>query len=131
MDRRHLSTFNIAGFSYYDGSIAFQDLKIGSELELKYEPDNKYDAKAVAIFFGVHKLGYVPRGENSTISKFLEMGYAPFETRVQRLDPAAHPEEQAGVIVYIKKKAGSSASLRGGKRRSNLPAQAQPRSPKE
>lgn len=104
MERRHLTTFNIAGFSYYDGPVVFRDLKIGTKLKLKYEPENKYDPKAVMIKFDGYKLGYVPRGQNSEISKFLEMGYNVFEIRVQRLDPTAYPENQVGVIVYIKKK---------------------------
>jgi hypothetical protein len=103
MKRRHLITFNIAGFSYYDGPMAFVDLKIGTELRLEREIDNKYDAKAVAIYHGEFKLGFIPRDLNSDISKFLEMGYNPFETRIQRIDPTAHTENQVGVIVYLKK----------------------------
>jgi hypothetical protein len=103
MKKRHFSHFNISGFTYYEGPTAFCELKIGSELSLVLEPDNKYDPKAVAIYFGESKLGFVPRNCNSEISKLLEMGYDIFETRVQQLDPSAHPESQVGVIVYVKK----------------------------
>lgn len=30
--REHLAHFNIAGFTYYEGVLAFQKLKIGTEL---------------------------------------------------------------------------------------------------
>lgn len=101
MKRRHFTHFTIAGFTYYDGSIVFNELKIGTELQLVYEPDNKYDPKAVMLCYGEHKLGYVPRGINSEISKLLEMGYNVFEARIQQLDSTAFPENQVGVIVYI------------------------------
>ncbi|PZX11795.1 HIRAN domain-containing protein [Breznakibacter xylanolyticus] len=103
MKRRHFTHFNISGFSYYEGPIVFNDLKIGTELRLVYEPDNKYDPKAVAIYFGDEKLGFVPRSDNNEISKLLEMGHDVFETRVQRIDATQHPENQVGVIVYVKK----------------------------
>ncbi|MCB9001298.1 MAG: HIRAN domain-containing protein [Bacteroidales bacterium] len=101
MERRHFTHFNIAGFTYYDGPIALSELKIGSRLQLVFEPENKYDPKAVTIFFNSYKLGYVPRNENSAISKLLEMGYNIFDTRIQRLDTTTAPEEQVGVIVYL------------------------------
>lgn len=45
--REHLMNFGIAGFSYYEGAIAFSDLKIGAELQLVIEPDNKYNNNAM------------------------------------------------------------------------------------
>jgi hypothetical protein len=103
MERRHFTNFDIAGFSYYDGPIAFSELKIGTELQLVPEFNNPYDPKAVIIQYKEYKLGYVPRGENDHISKLLEMGYNPFEVRIQRIDPTAKPEQQIGLVVYLKK----------------------------
>lgn len=101
--RRHYTTFSIAGFTYWEGCIVLDQLKIGTELKLILEGDNKFDAYAVAIYFGEHKLGYIPRGENREISKFLEMGHSNlFEVRINRITPEAEPEGQVGVIVYIK-----------------------------
>jgi hypothetical protein len=100
--RRHFTHFNIAGFSYYDGAVVFNQLTIGTELTLVYEPENKYDPKAVMLCYGEYKLGYVPRGINDEISKLLEMGYNIFEARIQRLDAKENPENQVGVIVHLK-----------------------------
>ncbi len=101
--RRHYDTFTIAGFTYWDGCIVLDQLKIGKELSLVLEDENKFDAYAVAIYFGEHKLGYIPRGANREISKFLEMGYNDiFEVRINRITPEAEPEGQVGIIVYIK-----------------------------
>ncbi len=103
MNRRHFIHFSIAGFTFYDGPVAFKNLEIGSQLKLIYEPENNYDPKAVAIYSEDFKLGYIPRSDNSFVSKLLEMGYENiFETVVQSIDPTEHPESQVGVIVYLK-----------------------------
>lgn len=102
MERIHYKHFSVAGFSYYDGVLVFDKLKIGTELELKAEPDNKYDPLAVAIYYKGYKLGYVPRTSNYSLSKLLEAGHHIFETRVQYIDQTAMPEDQLGVVVFLK-----------------------------
>lgn len=62
---RHLSHFNIAGFTYWEGCIAFQELKVGSQLRLVREADNKFNPYAVAIYYENTKLGFIPRGRES------------------------------------------------------------------
>lgn len=101
----HLTNFHIAGFGYWEGCEAFENLKIGSVLELVREDDNKFDPYAVAIYFGAYKLGFIPRGENHDISKFLDMGHGNlFEVRITKISPDVAPENQVEVIVYIKKR---------------------------
>lgn len=104
MERRHFTHFHIAGFTYWDGPLVFRKLKIGTGLVMRFEPDNRYDPKAVGIYYKDHKVGYVPRASNAEISKLLEMGHDIFETRIQQLDPTAHPEQQVAVIVYLRRK---------------------------
>ncbi|MDT0294445.1 HIRAN domain-containing protein [Mesonia ostreae] len=99
--REHLSHFSISGFTYYDGVLAFNELEIGTALRLEAEPENKYDARAVAIYFKDHKLGFVPRSENRIIYKLLEVGFSNFDVRVQQLDQQTHPEAQVGVVVHL------------------------------
>ena len=104
-NKRHLANFHIAGFGYWDGAEAFEQLKIGTLLELRREPDNRFDAYAVAIYFGEYKLGLIPRDENREISKSLEMGYGDiYETRIIRLSPQEHTEQQVEVMVKIKRR---------------------------
>ena len=98
--REHLTNFSIAGFSYYEGAIAFSELKIGTELTLTLEPENKYDNNAVALYFQDLKLGFMPRDENRIIAKLLKLGFNNFEARVQKLDDKEHPEAQIDVILY-------------------------------
>ena len=98
----HLANFHIAGFSYWEGCEAFEYLKIGTRLDLVREDDNRFDPYAVAIYYGDYKLGFIPRGSNHDISKFLDMGLADvFDVRITRITPDAHPENQVEVIVNI------------------------------
>ena len=105
MTDKHLSLFDLAGFSYYDGVIVFNKLEIGSLLRLVAEPGNPHDANAVEVYYGDTKLGYVPRRNNRVISKFLNLGYTNlFEARINRVTPDACPEGQIGVVVWITEK---------------------------
>ena len=103
---RHFLNFEIAGFTYWDGCMALAELKSGVELSLVREWENKFDPYAVAIYYGEYKLGYVPRKVNQQLCQFLELGYGDiFDSRVQRVSPDRHMEDQVGVIIYIKERA--------------------------
>ena len=101
MKREHLANFNIAGFTYYEGVLCFQQLQIGTVLQLSLEEDNKYDARAVAIHFGEHKLGFIPRTENRIFYKLLKVGITNFEARIQMIDGKEHPESQVQLVVHL------------------------------
>ena len=98
----HLNNFHIAGFSYWDGCEAFEHLKIGTKLDLLREADNAFDPYAVAIYYGEYKLGFIPRGHNHDISKYLDMGlYDIYDVRITRITPDINPENQVEVTVKI------------------------------
>ena len=102
MNDRHFANFHIAGFAYYDGIDVFENLRIGTQLILKSEPENRYDPEAVAIYYQGIKLGFVPRDENKMIRKFLNLGYYDlFEVKISQVSPDAHPEKQVRVVVRI------------------------------
>ncbi len=104
MEDNFFSSFNIAGFTYYNGVDVFGDLKIGLKLRAVTEPDNKFDPYAVALYHGESKLGFVPRQYNMEISKFLNLGYQGlFEFVINRVVPDAKPEMQVSVLVRINK----------------------------
>jgi hypothetical protein len=47
-------------------------------------------------------LGYIPKGENKEISRFLNLGYTDlFEVKINQITLDAHPEGQIGVLVRI------------------------------
>ena len=80
---------------------AFEHGKVGTRLLVRSR--TMFDAYAVALYLGDFKLGFIPRGENHDISKYLDMGLDDiYEVRVQRISPDEHPENQVEVIVYIK-----------------------------
>lgn len=103
MDRKreHFTSFSIAGFTYYDGVFAFNQLKIGVQVRLVVEPTNQFDKNAVAIYVDENKLGYIPRSCNREVSKVLNAGYNIFSAFIQGVYPDAIPEEQVKVVVFI------------------------------
>ena len=101
MKRDYFIRCGIAGFSYYEGAIAFSELKIGTELSLKREPTNTYDKHAIMLFLNDFKLGYIPKGDNRKLSILLKHGGVEFEARVQKVDENEHPESQVEVIIYL------------------------------
>jgi len=101
--RVHFANFCIAGFTYYDGALAFGRLKIGKKLKLVSEPTNPVDKNAIAIYLKNYKLGYVPKAGNREMSKVLNAGYNIFNAYVQMVDGQNHPEEQVRVVVFVEK----------------------------
>jgi hypothetical protein len=103
--RLHLIHCNIAGFTFWDGCIAFENLKLGTKLQLVRDSNNRYDSKAVALYWNEYKLGYIPRTHNDNISMFLDMGHDDiFETRISRISSNAEQEKQVYINIYIIKK---------------------------
>ncbi len=102
--REHFAHFHIAGFTYNEGALLFDEIRIGKELQMVTEPDNHYDKYAVALYIKDTKLGYIPRSCNRAVSKVLNAGYDIFKAVVQKVDPEAYPEEQVHVIVFIENK---------------------------
>lgn len=99
---RHMATYYIAGFQHWDGALALDKLKPGTELRLAPEPENPYDPEAMAIYFEGTKLGYVPASENGAVSVMCFYGHADaFELRVLQVDEEADPWKQVRVGLYV------------------------------
>ena len=106
---------HLAGLMYHEADEVLEKLKVGTTLSLERELDNRYDPYAVAVVYYDTKakqsktsryvVGYIPRGENSKIADFLEMGWGEiFECRINRVIPEAHPEHQVHLTIKIKRK---------------------------
>ena len=105
MNYKHFADFHIAGFTYYNGVDVFENFKIGTQLALKAEPENRFDPNAVAIYYKEEKIGFVPKTENEMLSKFLNLGYSDlFEANISQISPNSHPEKQIWVLVRLKAK---------------------------
>jgi len=100
--KEHLTHFSIAGFTYYEGAIVFNKLKVGTKLKLKLEEENKFDARAVALYFKGKKLGFIPKSENRIIYKLLKIGMATnLRVVIQQVNPCEHPEKQIMVVIHL------------------------------
>jgi len=99
---RSLTDFHIAGFGHHEGLSVIEHLKLGTRVNLRFEPDCPYGPEAVAIYCENTKIGYVPRDKKDDIFKFLYFGHDElFETIINMVDPHAHPERQFRVVVKI------------------------------
>jgi hypothetical protein len=95
-------TCNVAGQSHWDIAEVFDELKVGSKLKLKAEPDNPYDSRAVAVYFHKTKIGFVPRACNGTISQLLAFGHSDvFKAYVLAIDPTADLEHRVTMRVNV------------------------------
>lgn len=65
MNRKHSDHFHIAGFTFYEGVLAFSQLQAGTELLLKPEPDNRHDENAVAIWHNDHMKSNKPNKQKN------------------------------------------------------------------
>ena len=71
---RHIYDFDVAGSHLPERQKAVLSVSPPQSVELRREPDNPYDANAVAVFVGDAQLGYVPASEASAIAAFLDRG---------------------------------------------------------
>lgn len=104
---------HLAGRQYHDADEVWEELRVGTKLQLVRDLDNRYDPDAVAVVYQKkyddgetddYLLGYIPRTENETIAHLLEMGWTQvFECRISRLDPDAHYERQVYLSIRIKR----------------------------
>lgn len=102
---------HLAGRQYHDADEVWDDLKVGTKLQLVRDFDNRYDPKAVAVVYQKKQddeeeeylLGYIPRDENEMIANLLEMGWTDiFECRICRINAEVHYEQQVHLAIRIK-----------------------------
>jgi hypothetical protein len=90
----------LAGFRYHSASQVWHELRVGDRLELLHEPDNAFDAKAVSVSWRGHKLGYVPRRENSALAWALNRGER-LQARISRLSQHPNPARRVEFEVFL------------------------------
>lgn len=74
----------LAGFRYNDGRRVWDEMRVGDALGVIREPENAFDASAIRLEWQGHKIGYVPRSENSALARVLDSGTA-IEARIIEL----------------------------------------------
>ena len=63
----------IAGLGFYQIKRVKDELQIGTELHLLREPNNSYDAKAVAVYYKGYMLGHVPNAHMKINHKYARL----------------------------------------------------------
>ncbi len=90
----------VAGFQFHRGEAVWPLLRRGASLRMVREPSNPYDPKAVALYFGTDKIGYVPRRENAVVARLLDQG-VPLRARITRLRSSPDPWERVRFEVRL------------------------------
>ena len=90
----------LAGFQYHAGKQLWSQMRVGDVLTLAREPDNVYDAKAVRVEWQGHKIGYVPRRDNSDVARFMDGGQI-LVARINRLAEVRDPWSRVRFEILI------------------------------
>lgn len=69
-----LQQCELVGGYYYELPKFWPLLEVGMKLRLEREPFNSHDARAVAVYFKSHKLGFVPRKHNHVLANLMDQG---------------------------------------------------------
>lgn len=119
---------HLAGAMYYDLDEVFEELRVGTQLELLRDKDNRFDGNAVAVMYhspegeAVH-LGFIPRTDNELIAAMLDMGWGKiFRCTIGRICPEAHYEGQIHLKISILKNEEPLQSNTREKKRKNQSA---------
>ena len=101
---------HLAGRKYHDADEVWEELKVGTLLQLQHDKDNRIDNNAVAVLYNKEEekepycIGYIPREDNETIANLLEMGWTDiFECRISKKTEDTHPENQIWLTIKIKR----------------------------
>lgn len=79
-----------------------------AQLTLRREPDNAYDAQAILVLAaGSHKLGYIPRAQNSELAARMDAGGQAFA--VWDCDPQQCAIQQWRIHVYYEEREDATA----------------------
>lgn len=98
-----LGEIPVAGFQHYKGERISHLLKEGTNIQLKREPENKYDSNAIALYCDDVKIGFVPRDDNYTMALLLDQN-APLSARITCVDLNARAWERVWVEVEMREK---------------------------
>lgn len=65
--------YSIVASNYIDGAVDFiKTLAPGAAATLVREPNNEYDANAVAVWVDGRKVGFIPKAQNKILAAFID-----------------------------------------------------------
>lgn len=91
----------VAGFRHYEGMQLLNDMKEGDLLELVREPENKYDASAIALHLQGRKIGFIPASVNEMLSLLLDSNALSLFAVITHLEKNTQPWENVAIAVYF------------------------------
>lgn len=95
-----LTSLPVAGFRFHGGREVLDLLRAGDALELRREPDNPHDPRAVRILWLGVTLGYLPRSRNEAPADLLDRGVA-VTARIVAVDRDAQPWEAVRIGLLL------------------------------
>ena len=81
-----LLSSHVAGYQYHKGYLVENEFKSGVPLSLVREPKNRYDSNAIAIYYELTKIGYIPAAQNTVLTNLLDQG-VHLETSIIAFNP--------------------------------------------
>lgn len=90
----------LAGFRHHEARALWRELARGDALVLWREADNPHDAHAIAVLWRGHKLGYVPRAQNSALAWAMDRG-EQLDARISVLREARNPRKRIEFEVFV------------------------------
>ena len=95
-----IQTSPINGMAYYEADRVISALRVGDSPELRREPENRHDEKAVEVYWRNRKLGYLPRVENAAVAQMTDNGER-LECSIVEIVPSKFPWEAVTVRVDL------------------------------
>jgi len=77
----------VAGFRFHKGVKFLKLMKQNDILELKREPNNKYDSNAIAICCKNKMIGFIPAENNQILSRLLDADALPIHAEILHIEP--------------------------------------------
>lgn len=99
-DRILLQVSPVAGFQYHAGESVWPFMRTGDAVNLAREPDNVHDPNAVRVEWGGHKLGYIPRVENTAVAQLLDRD-EQLSARIASLAENPDPWERVELELHL------------------------------
>jgi len=93
----------VAGFQFYHGPAQLEKMRQGDLLDLRREPDNEADKKAIAVYHNLHKIGFIPARDNKTLSRLIDADVIPLVAEITHLEPNAARWENVRIAVSLLK----------------------------
>ncbi len=77
-----MKTYSIVGMNHRGSEDFVKSLPAGVDATLVREPQNPFDANAVAVWIGGRHVGYVPKAQNKVLADFIDETGQRWETPV-------------------------------------------------